>query len=69
MVSVEVSSEATPTFGAPSSGYQGEYDALADGERSSHRLTQYSVKMISLIGRLAGGFSTACLLIRTIAVA
>ena len=69
MIGVEIPSQSLSALGAATSADQGKDEPLANGERPPHLLTQYSVNTISRIGRFGGGFSTACLLIRTIAVA
>lgn len=69
VICVELCLQTLPTFRTASPTHQRKNEPLARGESAPHRLTQYSVNMISRIGRLGGGVSAACLFIRTIAVA
>lgn len=69
MVAMEALAETTSTQLAASTCPERQEEFLAPFEETPQRLTQYSVNWMSLIGRLAGGFSVACAFIRTIAVA
>lgn len=69
MIAVKCFPEAFSTDRASPARDQGEDKSLPKGKSPSQRLTQYSVSKISRMGKLGGGFKTACLLMRTIAVA
>jgi hypothetical protein len=60
MVCVKRAPELDPAMGAPPAAHEGQDQSLPGGEEPSHWLIRYSVNMISRIGRLAGGFNTAC---------
>lgn len=69
VVRVKASRQASVAFLAPTTAKEGENASLPCAEKSSQRLSLYSVSMMSLIGKFAGGLRVACSLIRTIAVA
>ena len=69
MIAMKRFIETVPTNRTSPARDQGEDKSLSEGKCPSQRLTQYSVSKMSRIGRLAGGFKTACLLMRTMAVA
>lgn len=69
VIALKVSPQSLPAPLATASTDEGQDQALSRGKEPPQRLIQYSVNMISLMGRLAGGLSTACLLILTMAAA
>lgn len=69
VIGMEVFAEGGTAFHAAPSRNPGQYRTLPLGKSTLHLLTQYSVSMTSRTGRLGGGCSTACLLIRAMAAA